>query len=472
MPAVLAALLMRARFFFAPISTDEGGYLAIGRAWMRGASLYKDHVIDRPQGLLLAYGLWDRIGLGSVFGVRLLALIACVVAAVACGIVGAALGGTRARLFASLSVAVLASVPQYEGFIANAELLSCAFGAVALALVVAAVWNAAEAADWRLVIAGGVSAGLALTMKQSGFDAIAAVCVVLLIVWRQNRSLRPAALFAAGLIAVAVPVLLHASLTGFHRWWYAIVGYKLHERSAVSNAKWEMLRTTGRIALPALVGAVLVAKSAGLLALRRGMARRATLVLVAWGFAALAAVAVGGNFHRHYWVIVTIPVGTAVGVMVSLVDRRAVSAALMVVALIVPAVMGAQAATFGEQRVAYEIHGDKRVWENVAVEEWLRPRMHSGDRVYAMCASAGLYGAMGLEPPFGHLWYDAVLHMPGVRDKLVRLLDGVERPRFVVMYQSAGLCDPSGRIAMTLGMRYRKVGEVVGTPILERVGDG
>lgn len=471
-PAVLAALSMRARFFFTPISTDEGGYLAIGRAWLRGASLYKDHVIDRPQGLLLLYGLWDRIGLGSIFGVRLLALLACVAAAVACGVVAAAFAGARARVLASLSVAVLASVPQYEGFIANAELLSCAFGAAALALVVKAVWNQTGNADWRLLVAAGASAGTALTMKQSGFDAIVAVCVVLLIAWWRARSMRPIMWFVLGVGSVGSLVVLHASLTGFHRWWYAIVGYKLHERSAISNAKWEMLRTTARIALPALLGAVMAAKVAGFSALRVGRARRVTVVLVVWAVAALAAVAAGGNFHRHYWVIVTVPLGTTVGVMVSLVNRRLVRALLMVAALLVPAVMSAQAATFGDRRVAYEIHGDKRVWENVVVEKWLRPRLRTGDVVYAMCASAGLYGAMRLEPPLGHLWYDAVVHMPGVRNKLLRLLDGADRPRFVVMFQSAGVCDPSGKVGRTLRAGYYKVDEVAATPILERVDNG
>ena len=60
MPFV-AVTAMRARFFFSPMTTDEGGYLAVARAWFHGADLYGKVWVDRPQGLLVVYGVLDRV---------------------------------------------------------------------------------------------------------------------------------------------------------------------------------------------------------------------------------------------------------------------------------------------------------------------------------------------------------------------------------------------------------------------------
>ena len=94
----LVVLVMRARFFFSPMTTDEGGYLAVARAWFRGADLYGKVWVDRPQGLLVVYGILDRIGLGNTFGIRFLAFAACCLAMVACGHIAWTLVGEPARV--------------------------------------------------------------------------------------------------------------------------------------------------------------------------------------------------------------------------------------------------------------------------------------------------------------------------------------------------------------------------------------
>ena len=46
--AVLLSIALRLRFVVAPIGSDEGGFLAIARAWRHGADLYEDVWVDRP----------------------------------------------------------------------------------------------------------------------------------------------------------------------------------------------------------------------------------------------------------------------------------------------------------------------------------------------------------------------------------------------------------------------------------------
>jgi hypothetical protein len=47
--AVIVSVLLRVRMLFTPINADEGGYLAIARAWAHGRVLYRDVWVDRPQ---------------------------------------------------------------------------------------------------------------------------------------------------------------------------------------------------------------------------------------------------------------------------------------------------------------------------------------------------------------------------------------------------------------------------------------
>ena len=153
-PAFVAVVVTRWRYLFTPITADEGGYLAVARAWGRGKVLYRDVWVDRPQGLVLLFRIWNDIGLGSPVGVRLLAAVACLAGAAAAGCVAQRLVGRRAAWPAALAVALLAGIPQSEGFIANAELLSSAMGVVALAALLRAFWGRDRPSLWGLVGAG------------------------------------------------------------------------------------------------------------------------------------------------------------------------------------------------------------------------------------------------------------------------------------------------------------------------------
>ena len=108
-PTIAVVVAMRARYIGPPFLADEGGYLAIARAWGRGATLYRDVFVDRPQGLVLIFRLLWTIGLGSAVGVRLLALAACLLLAGACAGIAATLSRPAARPVAALAVGVLTS---------------------------------------------------------------------------------------------------------------------------------------------------------------------------------------------------------------------------------------------------------------------------------------------------------------------------------------------------------------------------
>jgi hypothetical protein len=98
LPGFSLIILMRLRFIYSPNNFDEGGALAIARAWSRGVVLYKDIWADRPQGLFVLYGGLVTIGLGTPEGVRILVIAACLLGAAAFGSIVSTFVGDKARL--------------------------------------------------------------------------------------------------------------------------------------------------------------------------------------------------------------------------------------------------------------------------------------------------------------------------------------------------------------------------------------
>src|SRR5689334_19379696 len=80
--AVGLAVLVRAPFWNAPLTADEGGYAEVARLWSHGATLYRGAWVDRPQGLILVFRALHLIG-GSPLAMRAAAAVfaALVVAA-------------------------------------------------------------------------------------------------------------------------------------------------------------------------------------------------------------------------------------------------------------------------------------------------------------------------------------------------------------------------------------------------------
>ena len=471
-PAVGVIVAMRLRFLFTPISSDEAGYLAIGRAWGRGAVLYRDVWVDRPQGAILLFRVLAAFGLGTPVGVRLLALAVCLAGAVACGDAAATLAGEHARWTAALLVGVLTSVPQYEGFIADTELLSCAVGAVALAVVLRSTWHR-DRPTLRGLALGGCVGGLALSIKQSGFDAFAAAGLAVLVVaaragWsRRDRRAALPALVGGWLVPIAA-MMVHGALTGWRRWWFAVAGYRAAKRSVLANADWHRFHHTYLVVAP-----VLLPTLAGVAVLIVVVGRRANLgiaaLFVGWSIAAVVAFLLGGQFHRHYWVILMFPLGTNAGVLAASMPRRAVRSSVVAAFLVAPAILTVQAVTIPRSEVGRKLDDDPRLIRDERVADWFRAHAGPGDRIYALCASAGLYGNLSIDPPIPYLWFDSLRSLAEAQADLERLISGSDAPRFVAEYQHPASCNPSGRVASALASDYRVTARVDGIPIYERI---
>ena len=470
-PAALLVVAMRLRFIWTPITSDEGGFLAIARAWHRGATLYDEVWVDRPQGLILLFRALHAIGLGTPEGVRLLAIVACIAAAIGCGLVADELFGRRSGAITAVGVAALASVPQYEGFLANGELLSGSIGAVGLALVLRACWNVTTPSMRRLAAAGAV-AGCAFVVKQSGFDAFAAASVA--VAWRslgrtwprRARLLALPAVLGGFLVPLALS-MLHGALTGWDRYWYAVYGYRSSQRSALRDANFDRFRDTWEITRPAFLPALILALVGLVLAATR---RRggATVVALSWVVVALGAFALGGQFHRHYWVILTFPAATVAAGSMSLLRRRPRRLVATGAVAVAPLVLTAQALTIPLADVGPRLHNDRRLIRDERIAAWFRANRAPGETIYAFCASAGLYGNVGTDPPFRYLWADPIENVPGAPDELVAMLESEQRPTYLARYQRPSFCGAPAEVGDVIDRHYERVATIDGVPVLRR----
>jgi hypothetical protein len=471
--SVAVSIVLRLRFITTPLSSDEGGYLAVARAWASGKSLYTDAWVDRPQGLLLLFRGWDGLTGGSPEAIRVMAIVFGCVAVIGVAYIAFALAGQRAAAVASLLIAVASSNARIEGFIANGELLAGAVAAAGVAAACAYLFRSAS--PWWLFVSG-LLAGCAMSLKQSGFDGFLAVMVCVLVggltreqSWKQV--LRECSLCIAGLATVLTALLLHGVVLGFSAWWYAIAGYRIGGINA-SDADWDRYWITSHLAAPTLLPLALVAIVGVLVWLVRDrQVRRATVLLPAWlGFATIAFLT-GGLFHRHYWVTLTFPLACAAAVAIAPRRRPRLSAGLtiaLVCIVVAPSIISTlRVIVLDRSEAALVAHDDPRLVVDERVGQWYADHRTADSTLYAMCASAGMYAAADAIPPYPYLWLDGVQHGKDAQAKLVELFSGDDAPTFVAVYQGGPTCNPSGGLEALLRERYSTITAVDGARILE-----
>jgi hypothetical protein len=449
------AALWRLPFWNAPLTADEGGYSVVARLWAHGRTLYDGAWVDRPQGLILVFRTLHFLGVDSVEALRATAASVGVLVVLATMLVTLRLAReTITALAAGVLAATVGASPFVEGFTLSSELLA-SLPAV-LSLLAFVVYLERRRPAWLLL--AGVLTGCALLVRQSAFDAgLAAVAYLL---WRRRRhGLAP----AAGLVAAAVvPVAIAAaSASSFHRWWFAVVGYRGTGDSLVTGSPVHRLTQFWDSAPPLAAGL-------GLLVLLAGLGwRRSPLLARLWLGAAVLGVLGGGNFHPHYYLQLVPPLAVLGGLGAArLLGGRHRAAAAVVVAAAAATVAWTVPLWFASPTAQA-----KRIWPHDphlrtdgAVARYVRAHTKPGDRVLALWAAADLYELSGREPAVRYLWWRNVQTIDGALAD-VRSAIALRRAALVVAVQRPNSLDRSGETRRLLLQRYRRVAVVEGVPI-------
>ncbi|MCW2991765.1 MAG: hypothetical protein JWM73_2359 [Solirubrobacterales bacterium] len=454
---IVLTLALRAAWWPAALSRDEGGVLMVARAWHPGhAFAYGPYFLDRPPLLVLLYRL-----AGDRAGVRVLGTAAAVLLVVVVTLLAARLGGRAGAWVGGLTAAALASAAAIDSVLTTAELLAAVPASASALLLVAGLQQRRLA----LLAGAGAAAAGALLVKQSFLDVGVAGLVGLAVVGRGlalRQALRQVAAYAGGAAAVLAAMIgwdLAAGLSSAapHSLLYALFGFRLDAVAAlaagVDAGRWT------RLVHPVLASGLILAIPAAVLGL--ALARQSRGVrpaLLAWLAAGVVGVAAGGSYWPHYLIELVAPV--AVGLAVLAARRPAVGVA----------VAAAVACTAIGWTVRHELAGDPGRHERFAVlaAEMVRDSAQRGDTAYMLYAKANALDETGMASPFPYHWSLMMRAVPGAERDLRALLASPRRPTWIVQWQSTrafGL-DRDGLTRRILAARYRPVGSVCGHRVL------
>jgi hypothetical protein len=453
--AAALAVLFRLPFLHAPLTADEGGYAEAARLWARGDTLYRDIWVDRPQGLLLVFRAVVAAGSSSDV-IRGAAMLVGAATVVATFLLALRLVGRTAAIAAAVLMATAGTSPFVESFTLAGELVASLVAV--LALLVFPSYLSSRRVAW-LVLAGFL-AGCALMVKQSAFDALLAMLAYL--AWTERRRAMWPALTLVG--AAAVPVVAGAlSAVTFHRWWFAVVGYRDSGDSIVTGSFVHRLDLLAN-SLPS------AARGLGLLLVLAVVGWRGSPLLVRmWLGAAALGVIGGGNFHFHYYLQLVPPLSilAGAGVAAILAGRRrvlaAVAAGVAIATAVVTVPLWFDSATAQAKAIWPD---DPHLQHDAALVRYADAHTRPGQKLLVLWGAADVYYLADRPPAIPYMWQQNVQAIPGVLGRARGVLAGKE-PALVAAVQRPDAVDASGKTAAILASAYRLAAVVDGVAVYE-----
>ncbi|WP_432108268.1 ArnT family glycosyltransferase [Streptomyces sp. AA1529] len=337
--AVLAVLTILTRlpsFARTPWNPDEGYLATQARQLADGGVLY-DTVVDRkpPFVPLLYRGAFAVFGDGSLWPVRVAAVVAVVVGAALAASLASGRWGERAGWTAGICYVFLSVGLKPE------DTQAATFEVFMLPWTVAAIWYA-ERARW---LGAGLAVAGAVLSKQTGGAVLLPVLVLL---W-QHRAGWPAVVRVAA--GAALPVVIAALAFDPGRFLYWIATGSGSYLSADGAGFKPLLRALAGVGLLTLAALPLVVALVRAVRSRRAASRsaavpcagdplRGTADLWTWLAASFGAATVGFQFFGHYFLQLVPPLAVLGAAALHGLTARAATAALAATAFLACAFVG------------------------------------------------------------------------------------------------------------------------------------
>jgi hypothetical protein len=459
---IALTLLLRAPWLDAPLNRDEGGDALVANAWGHPGPFAYGHVfLDRPPLLLALF----KLSGDTTTGIRILGAIAAALLVLTTTLLATRVAGRRAAPFAAAIVACLASSFALRSVLTPAELLAAVPASASVLLLVIGLQEPRQRRR-RLAafVAAGALATVALLVKQSFADALAAGAIGIATAkltgtnWRETA--KRAAAFVAGvaLTGAALAAWAAATSTSAHEIWFALFGFRIESAHALTGALGTRL---ARLDTPVLESGLALAIPIALfgIALAKERSPAVKAALAAWLLAAGAGVLLGGSYWPHY--LIALVSVTAVGVA-ALVAQHTKVALTSVAALAAVTIAVAEPTALHDGGETYDRAA-------VTVADYLKTHSQPGASAYVLYTDANVLYYSGLKAAFPYNWSLMMEAIPGAVKKLRHDLASPEkRPTWLVEWQyprAFGL-DANGRTRLLLARDYRRVATVCGHPLL------
>jgi len=463
MLAMLAVVLLRLPYLWAPMSPDEGGFLTVAGQWNgRGASLYGSYWVDRPPLLLTVYQLADRTG-----GLTALRLTGCVAAALTvwcCAGAARNLAGRTAQSLTALVAAALLASPILGVEPVNGELLAAPFvAATALAATSVLASRRAGRPELAAAAAAGFLSVAALLVKQNMADGLVFTGLLWCTAWLQGamdgrrlrRLLASSAVGALGAVAVVtVWILLRGTSPGgvlyaMYPFRIRAAGVMTARDTASSLARLHRLLTEWVLSGIPLV----LAAFAALLARYRPL-RPAYVALLGTAAYSILSILAGGNYWNHYLVEGIVAASLCAGLLV--VQRAGLA---RVLTILVVASSGLAWADGLVQRT-----DDGGVVAGRSIAAVARP----GDTIVSAFGDADIVRVSGLRSPYPYLWSLPTHTLDPHLTHLATTMRGSAAPTWLVVRGPSTYRFLTRHVGPLLRAHYHAVTEVCGRTVYLR----
>ncbi|MEJ7839070.1 MAG: glycosyltransferase family 39 protein, partial [Thermomicrobiales bacterium] len=496
---LLLSLALRLPFFRVAMIADEGGYAFATRGWFEGTGeLYQDLWISRPQGIFILYqAIFETLGTDTV-AFRLAAWIACALTSIMVWLIARHWVSPGVALYAAACFAFFSSVPNIEGYTANAEIFM-GLPAAATAWLLLRSWER----GWRIwhLLGIGIMTGISIQLKPSAIVMmpVAAVFMLLIEPTPLRDILKRIGWMSLGLAVIGIPSLIHGWYLGWNDFIYATIEYRLTSQSSASTTlqghfkgivnlverlwglalalavmliiKYRERLHRGYVAcayaphphLPKLKHPdqnlhVVPAQGQTVMSLSRPTDQVGFLIRL-WALGCLAGIAMGGDWWPHYLIQMAAPFSIWFARATASLfhalpkwDRR-MFAAIMIGLLMTPYsvlfagvrdVESITSALFGH--VGYPAQDD--------VAEYLQTHTEPETTIFVAFDQAAIYYLADRPPAYRHLYDQELKALPNSYSEILSVIQGPDRPMYIVTTRQADLFPDRGALFWQLVGEY------------------
>ncbi|MFC7492876.1 MULTISPECIES: hypothetical protein [unclassified Nocardioides] len=430
--AVVVTILARLPALTRPVRADEAGFLLVAGAWdPRPDSVFGTYWVDRPPSLVAVFDAVDA--LGGVTTLRVLGALVAGLAVLLAAAVAGTVSGPRATVWTAVLTAALLSNPMIDVVAVKGELLAlpCVLGSMLLTLL------AVRRESWPVAFAAGVTAALAVGLKQNLATGLLFAGVLLLVAWRTGRlpGRSAAALAVAGAAGAAAPVLTtvawaEAAGVRLGVLWDTVYGFRAAAAQVIADGSTDATERRAWILLVIALATGLFAVLAGVVAHLGELWRydppvtAATLAVMAVDLVSLGA---GGSFWQDY----LIPLVPGAALCTALLAGRDGRPGRTMRGVVVFATASACAGMVFW--LAWNATGQQE-FDEVRTGEAIAASAEPGDTLVVFGGRPDLQRTSGLSSSYPYLWSLPMrTNDPGYAD-LTTLLAGPDAPTWLVRW--------------------------------------